>query len=78
MKIQIEKGVPVPKNITRKSKYPFLEMQIGDSFFIKEKEDVKKAQRKMAAIANMFCKKNSEYKFKTQAFEAGVRIWRIK
>ena len=78
MKIQIEKGVCIPKNVTRKSKYPFREMEVGDSFFIKEKEDVKKAQRKMAAVAHMFCKKNSEYKFKTQAFETGVRVWRVK
>ena len=76
--IKIEKGIPVPKNTTRKSKYPFREMKVGDSFFIKENEDVKKAQRKMAAVAHMFSKKNSEYKFKTQAFDTGVRVWRIK
>jgi hypothetical protein len=76
--IKIEKDVPVPKNITRKSKYPFREMKIGDSFFVKDKEDIKKTQRKMAAVAYMFCKKNSEYKFKTQALEAGVRVWRVK
>lgn len=78
MKIQIEKGVPVPKNITRKSKYPFREMEVGDSFFIKDNIDVKRAQQKISAVAHMFCKKNPLYKFKTQAFDSGVRIWRTK
>lgn len=78
MKIKIEKGIPLPKNVTRKSKYPFREMEVGDSFFITDKEDAKRMQQKVSAVASMFSKKNSEYKFKTQAFDSGVRIWRIK
>lgn len=76
--IKIEKGVPVPQNTTRKAKYPFRDMEVGDSFFINEKNDVKRMQQKMSAVASMFCKKHTEYKFKTQAFDSGVRIWRIK
>ena len=78
MKIQIEKGVPAPIRATRKSKYPFRDMVVGDSFFVNEREDVKRTQQKLSAAAIMFCKKNPTYKFKTQAFHSGVRIWRIQ
>lgn len=78
MKIKIETGVPIPKNVTRKSKYPFREMEVGNSFFINEKENVARLQQKLSAAASMFCKGNPSYKFKTQGFEAGVRVWRVK
>jgi len=77
MKIQIETGVPVPTQALRTSKYPFRDMVVGDSFFINDKVDVKRSQQKIAAAACMFAKKNPNYKFKTQAFPAGVRIWRV-
>ena len=78
MKIKIETGVPIPDKTTRKSKYPFRDMEVGNSFFVNEKEDVNKMQQKISAAASMFCKKNPAYKFKTQAFDAGVRLWRIQ
>jgi hypothetical protein len=78
MKIQIETGVPVPTQVLRKSKYPFREMEVGNSFFVNEKVDVGRMQQKLSAAASMFCRKNPTYKFKTQAFATGVRIWRTK
>jgi len=77
MRIQIETGVPVPTTTTRKSKYPFRDMEVGNSFFVNEKLDVKRMQQKLAAAASMFCRKNPDHKFKTQAFPAGVRLWRV-
>ena len=78
MKIQIEKGVPAPQIIKRKCKYPFREMVVGDSFFVNDKVDPKRMQQKVAAAACMFVRKNRNYKFKTQLFPAGVRIWRVE
>ena len=78
MKIKIETEVPVPTKTTRKSKYPFREMEVGNSFFVNEKESVARLQQKLSAAASMFCKKNPAYKFKTQAFDTGVRLWRVK
>ena len=75
--IQIEKGVPLPKNTTRKTKYPFREMEVGDSFFITDKIDAEKTRKKVSAAATMFCLQR-DCKFKTQTFDTGVRIWRIK
>jgi hypothetical protein len=77
MKIEIEKGVPAPIQVKRTSKYPFRDMVVGDSFFINDKVDVKRMQQKVAAAACMFVRKNPSYKFKTQAFPAGVRLWRV-
>lgn len=76
MKIQIEKGVPIPGNVTRKTKYPFREMKVGESFFINDKIDPERTRKKIAAAASMFSR-DKEYKFKTQVFEGGVRTWRI-
>jgi len=78
MKIQIEKGVPAPQIIKRKCKYPFRDMVLGDSFFVNDNIDPKRMQQKVAAAACMFVRKNRSYKFKTQAFPAGVRIWRVQ
>ena len=77
MKIQIETDVPVPTKQVRTPKYPFRDMVVGDSFFINDKVDVKRMQQKIASAASMFVKKNPTYKFKTQAFPAGVRLWRV-
>jgi hypothetical protein len=78
MKIQIETGVPVPVQAKRTSKYPFRDMVVGDSFFVNDKIDPKRMQQKVAAAACMFVRKNRSYRFKTQAFETGVRIWRVE
>lgn len=77
MKIQIEKGVAIPTKSSRKSKYPFRDMEVGDSFFIKDTIDPEGTRKKVSSAATMFCHEN-DYKFKTQVFPAGVRIWRIK
>jgi hypothetical protein len=78
MKIQIETGVPVPVQATRTPKYPFRDMVVGDSFFVNDNIDPKRMQQKLAAAACMFVRKNRSYRFKTQAFETGVRIWRVE
>lgn len=37
MTIKIDKGVKMPETSTRESMYPFEDMEIGDSFFVPEK-----------------------------------------
>ena len=77
MKIQIEKGVPAPTKQTRSSKYPFRDMKVGDSFFIKS-DDPEPLRKKLSSASTMFCKTNPDFKFKTQVFDTGVRIWRVQ
>lgn len=74
--IKIEKGIPLPNKQVRTPKYPFRDMAVGDSFFIKSTHP-ESARKKVSAAATMFCKINEGYKFKTQVFEGGVRTWRV-
>jgi hypothetical protein len=75
--IKIETGIPIPSNVTRRSKYPFKEMNIGESFFLTDNIDPEKTRKKVSAAATMFCYKK-DCKFKTQTFETGVRVWRVE
>lgn len=35
---KIEKNIPIPEDVTRRGKFPFLEMEVGDSFVVPESE----------------------------------------
>lgn len=70
---QIETGIPVPERNARRSKYPFAQMDEGDSFF---------AVGKTAASMYAPCRRASGlhgYKFIARNCiedgEEGVRIW---
>ena len=72
---QIETGVPVPERAVRKSKYPFPQMEEGDSFFV---------PGKTAAGMYASCRRASEvhgYKFIARTVvedgEEGARVWCI-
>ncbi len=70
--IKIEKNIQVPHEYPRTShKYPFSEMEIGDSFIIKSNH------RLVAAAAVMYAKRNN-MKFSVRKFEGGWRCWRVK
>lgn len=65
---KIEKDVPIPpKNAGRGSKYPFPEMEVGDSILVELKQS--SAATLTRAIPDM--------KFATRKVEGGTRIWRI-
>lgn len=71
MNFKIEKKIPVPFS---SSKYPFGKMEVGDSFFIKEKEVVLNS---VSSAAHHYGKHNNK-KFSIRKAENGYRIWRIK
>ncbi len=69
MNITIEKGVefkPEPSN----AKYPWDDMDVGDSFFF--------ADRKVVAAACSRNQRNKSKKFVTRQVEGGFRVWRVK
>ena len=67
----IEKGIVVPKRWG--SKYPFEEMEVGDSFFAKANSG------SLLTMAKYFIKKNkNDWKFVSRKEGDGVRIWRTK
>lgn len=68
---QIEKDVPMPQD-KREVKYPFAEMEVGDSFL---------ADCKQASVQNnarVFAKANPPMKFKVRPEGDGARCWRVK
>ena len=76
----LEKGVPIsrPKSSKEQKKYPFKEMQVGDSF-LTEKYSAK-AMRKINTAAYHYRDKHTEPKpkFAIRKTEDGMmRIWRV-
>lgn len=69
--ITIEKNIEVPDS-TDYEKYPFSQMEIGDSFKIKN--DKKKLSR-LRGLSFYYAKKNN-VKFTTRKDGDGYRIWR--
>ena len=74
---KIEKGVPVSKPQTGvkkgTTKYPFPEMEVGDSFFVNH------SLERMCNAANKWKHAtNSTFKFTTRKVAGGVRVWRIE
>uniref|UniRef100_A0A6M3IIX2 Uncharacterized protein n=1 Tax=viral metagenome TaxID=1070528 RepID=A0A6M3IIX2_9ZZZZ len=75
---KIEKGIPIPHSQHPGGpppKYPFDEMEIGDSFLIRcEDKDRKKTQASVLSSARRVALKQ----FITRGNSLGVRIWRIE
>jgi len=76
---EIKKGVPLPpsRQVGRGAKYPFLEMEVGDSFFHKlDGEDAGTVQRRIYGAALYVGKKTGRV-FTTRFFEEVVGVWRL-
>lgn len=77
--IKIEKYIPIPDintiNRKRSTKYPFDEMEIGDSFFIScEEEDKRRIGVNIISNAG----RRKPKRFTTLSVEGGMRCWRIQ
>ena len=76
---KIEKGIPMPLRSARSgSKYPFLEMAVGDSFFatVPEGKELGTHRNTLMANARYVTVKNGAV-FCSRTVDNGVRIWRI-
>ena len=68
---KIDKNIPLPKRI---AKYPFADMDVGDSFFAKDK-----SCGTLYAASIKFRRDNKlDWKFTIQPEGTGARIWRVK
>ena len=80
---EIEKGIPIIAMNTstgRPPKYPFHEMEVGDSFFIPSDagRDARLVQASvMGTIRESRHRFTDQRKFCTRKVEGGVRVWRI-
>lgn len=74
-KIGIDKNVPIPTKADRTTKYPWADMEIGDSFF------VPKANKNTIASTSAAASVKYRHSYKTvevvQGRTKGVRVWRI-
>jgi hypothetical protein len=78
----IEKNVPlikINKVGSRGLKYPFREMEVGDSFAFKivNKEEKRAIMQKVNTSAYYYGKRNKK-KFVCRSLENEVRVWRIE
>lgn len=75
---ELEKGIPITeKSIGRHlKKYPFTEMEVGDSFFVSVDGDALALRRKQLSLCGAALR-NKPMKFTTRVVDGGVRIWRI-
>lgn len=76
--ISIDKNVPIPTGQCggRPAKYPFLDMEVGDSFLLEcSADDLAKFQRRATNSANSLFGKGH---ITTRQEAGGVRVWRIK
>lgn len=77
---EIEKDVPIHNLVIG---YPFADMEIGDSFFMKALEGEDNSPRKLRDRVLRQARKyrfqeSASFKIATRLFKDGVRIWRIK
>ena len=71
---KIEKGIPMPpvvKNGIAEKKYPWLQMEVGDSFLIPDKPS--------RAVGSLIASHNRNGKrFACRTVEGGTRVWRME
>lgn len=77
--IQIEKGVPVPTLNAVRRRYPFAQMEVGDSFLVRA--DGQKARRArygtVKKCAYVFTERHGAGRvFTVRQVDDGVRVWR--
>jgi len=68
----IEKHVPRPRGSGR---YPFADMEVGDSFFISEKS---RGEAARVAARNFKIRNAPEWAFSTRKEGTGLRLWRVR
>lgn len=73
---EIEDGIEVP--VISRAKYPWREMAVGQSFFVKNRSgDGRRTHQHMCSVA-WAAKKRLGMKFSTRRVEGGVRVWRLE
>lgn len=73
--IAIEKNIPAPTSHPgRPAKYPWHDMEVGDSFFLPNAGRTE--QQRLSTRATAFARRRG-FKFATRRMDGGVRVWRL-
>ena len=78
MKILVQKNIPINNVRETKSKYPFNEMDVGDSFFVKCDAETITSKRSTVMSSSIYYGRMAGKKFTSRTFPDGFRIWRVK
>ena len=82
MSYKIEKNVPIePNRMRRRVKYPWDEMESGDSILmpVEEGDNPEDARRKYSNSAREWLRRNREgWVVRTRLEENGIRLWLVK
>lgn len=70
----IEKNIRIPTG-TALDRFPFSEMEIGDSFFVPTAE---LSENSVRSYVSRYGKDRTDVAFKTATIEGGVRVWRVE
>lgn len=70
---QIDRDIVMPST-TRNHNFPFLELDVGESFYVGPEKQITKAQ--LHGSASGYGKRNNK-KFAVRKWENGLRVWRI-
>lgn len=68
---KIEKGIPITK-LPGKVKYPIFEMEVGDSFFLRD------ANHQTISGSITHAKMKTGRNFAARMVEGGIRVWRTR
>jgi len=75
----VEHGVPIPQRRNAPKRYPFRDMEIGDSFFVPlNGEKSSKVFARIAGAAIRDARSRGGIKYAVRSVEGGVRVWRVK
>lgn len=67
---KIEKGIPAPYRVRDRAKYPFAEMEVGDSFLTKED------RTRVSGAASLYGKRHGR-RYSVSMTAEGLRVWRL-
>lgn len=73
--VKIEKKIQIPRSKTRPNVYPWVDLKVGDSFFI---DDAKKQHVVFSCVKQYNINYKQKIQITTRREGKGVRVWRIK
>ena len=77
MTFDIEKNIPITSAPRKDPKYPFVLLEVGDSFFVPTVgEDYHRIRQDVANAAHRQRKYSKTGEYCTRKAEGGVRVWR--
>lgn len=75
---KVESGIPMPSRKAHNAKFPFKEMQVGDSFLVPFDGEDEGTVRSRIASNCTHQKRRIGRQYATRKVDGGIRVWRVK